>query len=79
MTFWFPPQERGLAQGVTHSFARLGGAVAPPAVVGITVQFGWRAAFFVLGALSAAWAVWWLISFRDTPREKPSVSRRGAR
>ena len=29
MTFWFPPQERGLAQGVTHSFARLGGAVAP--------------------------------------------------
>jgi ACS family D-galactonate transporter-like MFS transporter len=74
MTFWFPPQERGLAQGVTHSFARLGGAVAPPAVVGITVQFGWRAAFFVLGALSAAWALWWLISFRDTPREKSSVS-----
>jgi sugar phosphate permease len=73
MTFWFPPQERGTAQGVTHSFARLGGAAAPPAVVGITAAFGWRAAFFVLGALSAAWAVWWLIFFRNTPREKPSV------
>ncbi len=74
MSFWFPPQERGLAQGVTHSFARLGGAAAPPAVVGITAAFGWRAAFFVLGAMSAVWAAWWLISFRNTPREKSSVS-----
>ncbi|MBV9052799.1 MAG: MFS transporter [Hyphomicrobiales bacterium] len=74
MSFWFPAQERGLAQGVTHSFARLGGAAAPYAVVGIMAGFGWRAAFFVLGALSAAWAAWWLISFRNTPREKASVS-----
>ena len=74
MSFWFPPQERGMAQGVTHSFARLGGAAAPYAVVGIMAQFGWRAAFFVLGALSAVWAAWWLFSFRNTPREKPSVA-----
>ncbi|MBV9113623.1 MAG: MFS transporter [Hyphomicrobiales bacterium] len=74
MSFWFPPQERGLAQGVTHSFARLGGAAAPYAVVGIMAAFGWRAAFFVLGALSAAWAAWWLISFRNTPHENPSVA-----
>ena len=75
MTFWFPPHERGLAQGVTHSFARLGGALAPFAVIGIMAAWGWRAAFFVLGVLSAAWAVWWLMSFRDTPREKLAVSR----
>ena len=74
MSFWFPPQERGMAQGVTHSFARLGGAAAPFAVVGITAQYGWRAAFFVLGVASAVWAAWWVTSFRNTPREKRSVA-----
>jgi sugar phosphate permease len=75
MTFWFPPQERGLAQGVTHSFSRLGGAVTPPIVVAIVAVWGWRAAFFSLGVLSAVWAVWWWFSFRDTPQEKLSVSQ----
>ena len=28
-TFWMPVHERGFAQGITHSFARLGGAVTP--------------------------------------------------
>ncbi|SDR17477.1 Sugar phosphate permease [Rhizobiales bacterium GAS113] len=74
MTFWFPPQERGLAQGVTHSFARLGGAVAPPLVIGIVTLWGWRAAFVTLGLMSAAWAVWWWFSFRDTPLQKRNVS-----
>ena len=74
MTFWFPPQERGLAQGVTHSFARLGGAVTPPLVIAIVAIWGWRAAFFSLGLVSALWALWWWYSFRDTPREKLSVS-----
>ncbi len=75
MTFWFPLQERGLAQGVVHSFARLGGAVTPPIVIAIVAQWGWRAAFFSLGAVSAIWALWWWLSFRDTPQEKLSVSR----
>jgi sugar phosphate permease len=75
MTFWFPPRERGLAQGVTHSFARLGGAVTPPLVVAIVAVWGWRAAFYALGVLSAVWAAWWWYSFRDTPQEKLSVSQ----
>ncbi len=29
-TWWLPVRERGFAQGITHSFARLGGAVTPP-------------------------------------------------
>jgi sugar phosphate permease len=27
---WLPVRERGFAQGITHSFSRLGGAVTPP-------------------------------------------------
>ena len=75
MTFWFPSQERGMAQGVTHSFARLGGAAAPPLVVGIVALWGWRAAFVALGVASAAWALWWWISFRDTPAQRRDVSQ----
>src|SRR5580704_8667328 len=33
--FWLPVRERGFAQGVTHSFSRLGGAVTPPIVLAI--------------------------------------------
>ena len=42
MTHWFPPSERGFAQGITHSFARLGGAVTPPIVLAIVAMSGWR-------------------------------------
>ena len=30
LTCWLPVRERAFAQGITHSFARLGGAVTPP-------------------------------------------------
>jgi sugar phosphate permease len=43
---WLPVQERGFAQGITHSFARLGGAVTPPIVLAIVVRYGWREADF---------------------------------
>jgi sugar phosphate permease len=67
--FWLPVRERGFAQGVTHSFARLGGAVTPPIVLSIVARYGWRASFTVLGAASLAWTVVWLVSFRDSPSE----------
>src|SRR5262249_52604847 len=53
-TWWLPVRERGFAQGITHSFARLGGAVTPPIVLTIASRYGWRASFIVLGAASLA-------------------------
>src|SRR5712664_4217576 len=35
LTCWLPVRERGFAQGITHSSARLGGAVTPPLVLAI--------------------------------------------
>jgi ACS family D-galactonate transporter-like MFS transporter len=66
-TWWLPVRERGFAQGLTHSFARLGSVVTPPIVVAIGARYGWRMSFFVLGAASAAWTVVWLFVFTDTP------------
>ena len=73
-TFWLPVRERGFAQGVTHSFARLGGAITPPLVLAIVARYGWRQAFYVLGAASLAWTAVWLAAFRDTPAEHPWVT-----
>ncbi|MCL2450313.1 MAG: MFS transporter, partial [Polyangiaceae bacterium] len=67
-------RERGLAQGVTHSASRLGGAVAPPVVLAIAAAYGWRQAFVVLGVVSLAWTVAWLVSFRDRPEQHRSVA-----
>jgi ACS family D-galactonate transporter-like MFS transporter len=73
-TYWLPVRERGFAQGITHSSARLGGAVTPPLVLAIVARYGWREAFYVLGAASLAWTAVWVASFRDTPDEHPWVT-----
>ncbi|HEU5481218.1 MAG TPA: MFS transporter, partial [Candidatus Tumulicola sp.] len=54
-TYWMPVAERGFAQGITHSFARLGGAATPPIVLAIVAASGWRESFVILGVLSLAW------------------------
>jgi len=74
-TFWLPATERGFAQGITHSFARLGGAVTPPIVLGISMIYGWRESFIILGVISLAWTVLYVWYFRDTPIQK-GVSER---
>jgi ACS family D-galactonate transporter-like MFS transporter len=68
-TFWMPATERGFAQGITHSFARLGGAVTPPVVILIVALYGWRESFIVLGAVSVVWTALYVWLFRDSPVE----------
>jgi ACS family D-galactonate transporter-like MFS transporter len=74
LTCWLPVRERGFAQGITHSFARLGGAVTPPIVLAIVARDGWRGSFIMLGAASLIWTAVWVASFRDTPDEHPWVT-----
>ncbi|MDR3452489.1 MAG: MFS transporter [Rhodoferax sp.] len=74
-TFWLPATERGFAQGITHSFARLGGAAAPPIVIGIVALYGWRESFIALGALSLLWTALYVWFFRNTPTEHKWVTQ----
>jgi ACS family D-galactonate transporter-like MFS transporter len=74
MTNWMPATERGLAQGVVHSAARLGGAVTPPIVVAIILFWGWRTSFFLLGAVSLVWVVAFALLFRNDPGRDRRVS-----
>lgn len=73
-TYWMPVGERGFAQGITHSFARLGGAITPPVVLAIVVAFGWREAFIVLGVVSLIWTALYMKTFTNTPEQHRRVT-----
>ncbi|KQO54526.1 MFS transporter [Methylobacterium sp. Leaf85] len=74
MQNWTAPGKRGFAQGITHAFARLGNAVAPPIVAFLIYQFGWRLGFVILGVASFAWVVVWYLYFRDDPKDHPAIT-----
>lgn len=71
---WIRPSERGFAQGLTHAGSRLGGALTPALAVLIIAHYGWRAAFYSLGAVGLIWAAVWFWYYRDTPGEHGSVN-----
>jgi MFS family permease len=52
MQMWFPRDERGFVQGVSHAASRLGAAIGPPLAVAIMIHYGWRSVFYVIGVLS---------------------------
>ena len=70
---WLPVRERGLAQGIFHSGARVGAALSfflIPLLIGL---LGWRGAFVACGLGGFVWvAVWWWW-FRDKPEDHPRV------
>ncbi len=68
MGHWTPAAQRGYAQGLTHAFARIGNALAPPLLVALMAVAGWRGAFIALGFVSLVWTARWGIYFRDDPR-----------
>jgi sugar phosphate permease len=74
MQMWFPRQERGLVQGISHAASRFGAAVGPPLAVALMIHYGWRVVFYVIGIISALWALLFALLYRNTPEEHPSVS-----
>src|SRR5208282_3496866 len=75
MQLWYPRQERGFVQGITHSASRAGAAIAPPIVLLIMLNLGWRWAFLICGAIGLLWSLWWSFSYRNLPEEHDMVNR----
>lgn len=73
MSRWTAPGRWGFAQGITHSFSRIGNALTPPLMAALLVAMSWRRAFVILGSVSLIWAIAWAWYFRDEPRDHPSV------
>jgi sugar phosphate permease len=75
MQLWYPQRERGLVQGVTHSASRFGAAIAPPIVVLIMSELGWRSVFFICGAIGLIWSLWWSLTYRNLPEDHGLVNK----
>ncbi|MCE4226891.1 MFS transporter [Methylobacterium sp. C25] len=75
MQNWTAPGKRGFAQGITHAFARLGNAVAPPIVAFLIYHVGWRYCFVILGCASFVWVAIWYIYFRDNPADHKGITQ----
>lgn len=74
MASWTPQGNWGFAQGIVHSFARIGNAVTPPIMAGLLLFSNWRGTFVMLGAVSLLWLVVWAWYFRNDPREHPAMT-----
>jgi MFS family permease len=59
----FPSRDRGLPTGFFDSGTRLGLALGAPLVAWLTVRYGWRTMFFLVGFLALVWLLPWLLAF----------------
>jgi MFS family permease len=71
MAVWTPERSWGFAQGITHSFARIGNAVTPPLIAMLVGWVSWRGSFIVLALVSLGWVLLWWWWFRDVPATPP--------
>ena len=72
-TRWFPKSERGLPIALFSSGSAVGNVLAPPLIAGLTLFFGWRAAFVLPGLLGLVWLVLWLLIYR-LPKNLPDIT-----
>ncbi|HEX4028728.1 MAG TPA: MFS transporter [Terracidiphilus sp.] len=61
---WFPARERAFAAGLFNSGSTVGAILAPLVVPWIALNWGWRAAFILIGLLGFLWIPAWLLIYR---------------
>ena len=74
MASWTPSSKWGFAQGIVHSFARIGNALTPPLLTAILTFTSWRGSFLMLGLVTLLWPIIWFLFFRNDPREHPTIT-----
>jgi MFS family permease len=70
---WMPAQERGVASAFWSAGSFVGPAIGAIVVASISSNWGWRAAFIILGALGFVWLICNLIWF-DRPEKTTWLS-----
>lgn len=70
---WAPPEEKG-----KFISALMGGTLGTVATWSLTgpllEKYGWASAFYVPGALTFVWCIFWWYLVADTPSEHPRIS-----
>ncbi|RZL17448.1 MAG: MFS transporter [Pedobacter sp.] len=70
---YFPKKERSFATGIFNSGTNVGAVLAPLTVPFIAKQWGWEAAFLLIGAIGFLWLIFWY-KFYDKPEEQKRMS-----
>ena len=60
---YFPKKERSLATGIFNSGTNVGAILAPLTVPWIADNWGWEAAFLIIGAIGFLWLFFWLVMY----------------
>jgi ACS family hexuronate transporter-like MFS transporter len=72
---WLPSQERGLANGIWGAGTSAGLIISVPVVAWLTLRFGWRSAFIVVGLTGFVWIAARLALYRP-PDQHPALDAR---
>ena len=70
---WFPKKERALATGIFNAGSNAGAIITPLLAPWITIHWGWRWAFVLIGAVGFLWLALWLLIYRK-PENHPNCS-----
>lgn len=65
----FSKRERGLPIAMFSSGSAVGNLLAAPLIASLTIRFGWRAAFFLPGALGMLWVAVWMAAYKHPQEE----------
>ena len=74
MSVWTPVGRWAFAQGITHTFSRVGNWAAALIVAGLIAWLSWRASFYLLAPVNLVWMALWFWYFRDSPNDHPAMT-----
>jgi sugar phosphate permease len=74
LSVWLPRVERVRMQSVMWACTRWAGAVTPWIMIPLIAWIGWRGAFVFFGVLGGAWALAFLVFYKDDPASHPKVN-----
>lgn len=67
---WFLAKERSVAAGWVTTGSSIGGAIAPPLVIWLSLTWGWQIAFVVTGSMAAVYGLVWFLLYRDPEQHR---------
>ncbi|MCK9284959.1 MAG: ACS family MFS transporter [Rhodocyclaceae bacterium] len=72
---WTPLHQRSRFVALVLSGAPVGNVIGLAVSGWLATQFGWQAIFYVFGLLGVLWAIAWIPSSYNDPRQHPRISR----
>ncbi|WP_020567828.1 MFS transporter [Neolewinella persica] len=71
---WFPTKERALAQGIFNSGAAIGGIISIPLIAYLSIHFGWKTIFVLVGLAGLLWLIPWMVLVKSPPKSHPWIT-----